>query len=107
LTWTKLDDGFWSNPKVVRVGNEAAGVYTRLLSYCGQHETDGHVPDEVARFVGRPRVLNALVEVGLMERNGVGYLIPDYLDFNPSRADQEDKRRKDRERKAAERAGNP
>lgn len=84
MAWTKLDDGFWSNPKIVAAGNEAAGAYVRCLSYCGQHGTDGKVPIDVARFIARPKVLDQLLEVSLLEQNGSGYVIPDYLEFNPS-----------------------
>lgn len=103
MTWTKLDDAFWSNPKVTRAGNEAAGAYARCLSYCGCHETDGAIPPDVAKFIAPPKVFKKLSEYGLVEDlNGTGYLIPDYLDFNPSRASLEAKREKDRNRKAAE-----
>lgn len=101
MTWTKLDDGFWSNPKIELAGNEAAGVYARCLSYCGHHETDGAIPPGVARYIGPPKAWKRLEEVGLIESlNGTGFRIPDYLDFNPSKAVLEEKRRKDRERKA-------
>ena len=102
MTWTKLDDGFYDNPKILGVGNEAAGVYARLLSYCGRHETDWAIPAEVARFVGRAKALTRLVDAGLVERLDNGLRIPDYLTFNPSHAALEAKREKDRQRKAAE-----
>lgn len=101
MTWVKLDDGFWSNPKVDGVGNEAAGVYARALSYCGCHETDGTIPDSVVRYIGRIRAWEALVDKGLMERLDNGFLVPDFLHFNPSHAQLEAKREADRKRKAA------
>lgn len=103
MTWTKLDDGFWSNPKVSRVGNEAAGAYARCLSYCGCHETDGLIPPDVARFIATPKVFGKLEDVGLVEGlNGTGYRIPDYLEFNPSHDKLEAKREADRRRKAGD-----
>lgn len=102
MTWTKLDDGFWSNPKVGRAGNEAAGAYARALSYCGRHETDGSFPDSVARFIARARTWERLVVEGLIEQVEGGYVIPDYLEHNPSRAHLKAKRERDRKRKAAE-----
>ena len=102
MTWTKLDDGFWSEPRILAVGNEAAGVFARILSYCGRHETDGAVPEEVARFIGRTKKLDELVGVGLLEKLDNGYLVPDFLRFNPSRAQLEAKREADRKRKAGE-----
>lgn len=102
LTWTKLDDGFWSNPKVTQVGLAGAGAYARCLSYCGDQETDGKVPADIARYIGTPAVFKRLVDAGLMRRNGSGFVIPDYLDFNPSRETLERKRARDRARKAAD-----
>lgn len=81
----KLDDAFWANPKVVAVGNEAAGAYARMLSYCGQQLTDGHIEDHAAKIITRPAVCRKLAENGFLERNGKGWVIPDFLDFNPSR----------------------
>lgn len=99
MTWTKLDDAFWSNPKVEGVGNEAAGAYCRMLSYCGDHLTDGRVSESAARYITKPKVLARLEEGGFIERNGDGWVIPDYLEFNPSRETVESKRKRDRIRK--------
>jgi hypothetical protein len=99
MTWTKLDDSFYDCPKILGAGNEAVGVYARLLSYCGRHETDGVIPSEVARFVGRSKVLERLVEFGLLERLDNAVRIPDYLDYNPSHDSLERKREADRKRK--------
>lgn len=92
MTWTKLDDSFWANPKVTAAGNEAAGAYVRMLSYCGQHLTDGRVPEGVARFIAKPKTIARMEEFSLIVRNGSGYLIPDYLEFNPARAEVESKK---------------
>lgn len=101
MTWVRLDDKFWGNPKVQIVGNEAAGAFARMLAFCGDHLTDGKVPEDTARFIAKPKVLDALETYGFIEKNGVGYVIPDFLDYNPSREAVEQKRAKDRERKAA------
>lgn len=93
MPWVKLDDSFWANPKVVAVGNEAAGAYARMLSYCGQHLTDGAVDDATLKFITRAPIRKRLEEHGFIERNGKGWVIPDYLDFNYSREQVESKRR--------------
>lgn len=92
MTWVKLDDAFWANPKVVSVGNEAAGAYARMLSYCGQHLTDGVVDASVAKFITRAAVCTQLVAHGFLAKQGSGFSIPDFLDFNPSREEVEAKR---------------
>ena len=94
MTWTKLDDGFWSNPTIEDVGNEAAGVYVRMLSYCGQHLTDGRVPASAAKFIAcRRKPLTALVSAGLLVRRGEDYTVVGFLDFNPSKDEVEERRK--------------
>lgn len=89
MSWVKLDDKFWGNPKVQIVGNEAAGAFVRMLSFCGDHLTDGKVPEATAQFIAQPETLDVLEEYGFIQRNGIGYLIPDFLEFNPPRSEVE------------------
>jgi hypothetical protein len=88
MTWTKLDDSFYDCPKVVHVGNEVAGAFARSLSYCGRHNTDGKLPKSIGLGVicdGKRSVLKKLLEYDFWREHGASeYLIPDYLDFNPS-----------------------
>lgn len=100
VTWTKLDDSFWSHPKVTKAGNEAAGAYARMLSYCGKHLTDGKVPAEIAQFIARPKVIEQLQVFSFIIENGSGFLIPDYLEFNPSKEQVLAERKKAAERQA-------
>lgn len=100
MPWTKLDDGFYMHPKIVTVGNAGAGLYCRALAYCAAHLTDGEVPGPMAAVLagGDDELLQALVDVGLWRREPDGsYLIPDYLDLNPSRADVEERRERQRQ----------
>lgn len=91
VPWGKQDDGFYDHPKVRamprRVRNAACGLYWRAVSLSNRHLTDGHITDDDVRLIdGRPSEVDALVESGLWDRNGSGWLIHDFLDFNPSRA---------------------
>lgn len=101
MTWVKLDDKFWADPKIEEVGNEAAGAYARMLSYCGDHLTDGVVTDAKARYIAKSKVIERLAEFGLIVKRGTGWEIPKYLEFNPSREQVEAKRAADRERRAS------
>lgn len=85
MTWFKVDDGFHLHPKVVAAGNEAVGLFVRLGAYAGQHLTDGFVPREIGRMYGSSRMLTRLVDVGLLELADGGWLIHDFLAYNPSR----------------------
>ncbi|MBP8536106.1 hypothetical protein [Streptomyces sp. MK37H] len=100
MAWSRIDDSLHSHPKIMQVGNAATGLYVRLISYAGQHLTDGFVPASVARSYGTPRLLAALCDANLLAKvdpksnqtsetrpplQGPGYVIHDYLDYNPSR----------------------
>lgn len=109
MTWAKFDDAFWTHPKTLAAGNEAVGAFVRLVCYGCNQLTDGFVPMKVARFVAGPAVLRRLVDVGLLEpqptdqsttqsdgqstTQPTGYLIHDFLVYQPSRESVE----KDRE----------
>lgn len=100
MTWTKLDDGFWSHPKVLTAGNAAAGAYVRMLAYIGDHNLDGYVDDAAAKVIANAAQLRKLEECRLIERQGNGWLIPGYLEYNPSREQVKKERERSRERMA-------
>lgn len=108
MTWAKFDDLYDDNRKIKRAWRahpRAVGLHAMAITYCSRHETDGIVDPEwleeklpVARE--RAAVLVALVDVGLFVAVGDdSYLVHDYLTYNPERADLEEKRRRDSERK--------
>lgn len=109
MAWAKFDDRFDDNRKVKRAWKahaRAVGLYSMAVTYCSRHESDGLVDAEwlherLTNAKERQAVLDALVECGLFVPVGDGdYRVHDYLDHNPSRAELEAKRAKDRERKA-------
>lgn len=92
MPWVRIDDDFHGHPKVLAAGLAGAGLYTRALSYCGKYLTDGYVPDTwvAAAIAGERRDTPRRVEAaGLWQRapDGRGWLIPDFLEFNPSAKD--------------------
>ncbi|MCA6090965.1 mucin-2 [Streptomyces sp. SCA3-4] len=95
--WARLDDGFHSHPKIIRAGNAAAGLLVRVISYAGQHLTDGVVPGAIVREYGTAPQIRKLSAVGLLHTAGHecarcpqpdpgDYLVHDFLASNPSRA---------------------
>lgn len=122
MPFALLDDKFHSNPKILEVEDDGAGLYARALSYCADQLTDGFIPNSWARQSPAER-LTKLVTHGLWikvkkgERVSItrtrarrgrlrelavtmpsdGYYIPDYLQENPSRNEVEEKRRKQSE----------
>lgn len=106
MSWAKIDDRFWIHPKVTSVGNAGAGIFARMLSYCGCFLTNGLVPaDVVAIIVGADRdVLQLMHDRGTIEIYESGAVhIRDYLDYNPPKdkveADREAARLRMQERR--------
>ncbi len=92
MAWVKLDDQFFSHPKVQRAGRDARDLYLAGLTYCARGRTDGAIPQEALRLLaamadidGWQTAAAKLVEVGLWEPTQGGYMVHDYLDYNPTR----------------------
>lgn len=118
MGWAKFDDGFTDHPKVAAAGPWGELLAMRGVIYAAKHETDGFIPaGQLARLgVGIPAVKKkaaSLVEVGLWDEADGGWVIHDFLDYHPSRADKEEERAKARQRMREVRAnkerssGNP
>lgn len=106
MPWLKLDDTFWTNPKLERLSDKAHRLYMRGLGYCAQHLTDGVLDAAALRTLGAPkRLCDELVAGACWDviPDG-GYTIHDYLEFNPSRAAVLERRRKEADKKAGQRA---
>lgn len=95
MTWSKLEDGIGSHPKILRVGTAGLALYTVGLAYCGKHLTDGFIPEAAVptlwdfadvKTTAR-RVAARLVEAGLWEPAPGGYRVHDFLAYNLSRAE--------------------
>lgn len=90
MTWVKLDDGFFTHPKVVELSNEAKLLYIAGLSYCSANLTDGAIPNAAVPIVGAmanvtpAAVAEELTAAGLWEVSGRGFMVHDYLAYNPT-----------------------
>jgi hypothetical protein len=49
MPWVKLDDRFFTNPKVIGAGRDARDLYLAGLCYCAAELTDGFVPANAKR----------------------------------------------------------
>lgn len=107
MTWFRIDDQLADHPKVMALEDRLAalGLWTMCGTYASKHLTDGFVPHPVAVMYGGPKwskLIPDLVRVGLFESVPNGYLLHDYLDYNPSREKISTERAK---KKAAGQAG--
>ena len=124
MAWVRLDDGFSDHPKLAALGDLlplAGWLYVCGLCYAARHLTNGLIPrTQLARLAGfnhlaympadgedtatyedqiDPNDLaEALAEAGLWHRHDEGYIIHDYLKYNPSRTQVERKRVKNIQR---------
>jgi hypothetical protein len=104
MPWVKLDDQFPDHPKVVAAGVQAAWLFVASLCYCNRFLTDGTVPvamiPRLTEQSNTAKLAARLVDVGLWELEGDNYTIPDFLDYQPSRAKVTEDRRQAKERMA-------
>lgn len=102
MMWVRIDDQLHAHPKVQKAWHAcdtSLGLHLLALSHAGCYRTDGYVdPEFVHRQLPqtkiRHRAVKALVDSGLWEANGNGWVIHDYLEYNPSRKSVEEVRRK-------------
>lgn len=97
MTWFKLDDQFPDHPKVVAAGGDAAWLHVCGCCYAAKHETNGKVPKNIVpRLSDRKnpmKLAGALVDAGLWHDLGDEYEIHDFLEYNPSKAELDSKRK--------------
>ena len=121
-SWIKIETSFYDHPKVLQAGNDGAGLYVHALLYCGKHLTDGFVPLSFIKSLANKRLIEKVTASGLwrpvatgellnggdLVARGDGFYIPDYLEYQYSKAEvlalREDRSRAGR--KGAERRWN-
>lgn len=88
MSWFKCDDGLGNHPKVMALDAKllpAMGLWVMCGVYASKHLTDGFVPRKVVRMYDGDKMAKALEEAGLFKPAPGGWLIHDYLDWNPSK----------------------
>lgn len=95
MPWVNMDDGYPEHPKVDALSDAAFRLHTAGICYCNRHLTDGYIEaGRVSRLVPRFKK-SALVELmhsKLWLPADGGYDVHDFLDWNPSRKQIEDRR---------------
>lgn len=102
MTWLKTDDRFPEHRKIRRLSDSAYRLHHTAMCACAKDETDGLVTDQdvddMEHGARLRKHIPALVAAGLWEPVPGGWIIHDFLHYNPSHGDLEEKRRRDRER---------
>lgn len=93
MTWIKLDHAFSENPKVIGLSGNAVRLDIFAMCYAARNETDGKVPaTALAALRGKPKDAEELIAAGRWHKNGTGWIIHDYLKYNPSAKQMEERR---------------
>jgi hypothetical protein len=90
MPWGKIDDSLYDHPKLDELPPAmrmpCVGLWAVAISWCNRRLTDGHVPKGRIRLLGGTiQQAEALVSVRLFDKEGDGYRVHDFLDFNDSR----------------------
>lgn len=109
MTWVKVSDTFDTDRHVERVSLEASGVLIRALTYSARYLLDGEVDDtwfrtRIPNKKRRDRILEELTREGHLQRLQDAYLLANWSDFHFSKAEEEQRKRTEREKKARQRA---
>ncbi len=108
--WVKLDDDFFENPKTGPLSKSAKLLYLAGLTYCAKSLTDGRIDARGVKVVralaeASAKTVAELEAAGRWEKNGNGYIVHDYLDYNPPAAKVLAQRKAARERMNEARSG--
>jgi hypothetical protein len=88
MTWIRVDDHFADHPKVMALAHDrltGLGLWHVAASYCARYLTNGFVPSTHVRANAPVRLINRMVAVGLFDPVDGGYMLHDWLNYNPSR----------------------
>lgn len=93
MTWFKVDDGFWSHPKVCGLSADAVALWVRAGSYAAQHLTDGFVARHALPMLrGLDAHADELVAAALWRPVGDGWVFHDWHQYQPMRVEVEGRR---------------
>lgn len=109
MPYLNLDDGFAEHPKIMGLSDGAFRLHVAALCYCARRMTDGDIPREAARTLSataKPRHILELEASSLWITSATGWQVHDFLDWNRSRNEIEERREKDREKKRNQRRSN-
>lgn len=104
MSWFKVDDGFWSHPKVLTLSDAAVALWLKAGTYSCQHLTDGRVMSSMLRLLGSEEAAQELVDVGLWKTVKDGYRFHDWDEYQETSTEVKQRREQARERQRRRRA---
>lgn len=94
MAWVKLDDQWMDHPKIIEAGRDARDMWLASITWCAKHLTDGFFPanliPQLAVMAGADvancqEFASRLLALCLWDATDNGYMVHDYLEYNPSR----------------------
>lgn len=90
MPWGRVDDHHYRHEKLGELDDDlrkgCIALYWLAISWCNDRLTDGRVPVGTVRILGGELAeAEELVRVNLWEKDGNGYRVHDFLDFNQSK----------------------
>jgi hypothetical protein len=86
MSWARLDENFPEHPKVLGLKDDAFRAHVRAICYSARLLTDGVILRAALPSIGASvKIANSLVTAGVWEAADGGYVIHDYLTYNPAR----------------------
>jgi len=100
MSWVRVDDKFPRHPKVIGLCAQSAALWMAACCWCSEFETDGALPAAAVPHLSwyTPEGVEGLERAGLWRKTETGWQIHDYLKFNPSRRDKQEKRDREQAR---------
>lgn len=85
MAWVRLDDSIWDHPKLIGASLAVRGLHASAICWCNRYLTDGFVADGFVTRENATAEAEALVAGEAWDRVEGGYMIHDYLEYQPSR----------------------
>jgi hypothetical protein len=90
MPWVRLDDRFSTHRKVALLSDRAFRLYVSALCWASENLTEGRILDRELTLVARvrdvKRTASELESAQLWDRFDGGWMIHDFLEYNPDRA---------------------
>ncbi len=85
MPWVRFDDMMPDHPKIAALSDAAFRAHVTAICYSARNLTDGFIPAKKGKeFAGRPRAIQELVPALWVAVEG-GYMVHDYLKYQPTR----------------------
>lgn len=105
MPWVRLDDRFPSHRKVALLSDRAFRLHVSALCWASENLTEGKILDSELRVIAHVRGMKTaakeLEERKLWDRIDDGWVIHDFLEYNPDRAKVQTERENNAARQAA------